>query len=156
MEYCGRQGIALRGHRDDGFLSKHDHEDENQGNFRLMAGLDKNLENFTITCKRNATYFSKTSQNQLFLCIKEYIQQEIVNSIKDQKDGSLFSLSPDEVTDASNREQLGIIVRYVKKYELIERLLEFVSCEDIKGKCICNYLVKTRQDSGLHPKICRS
>ena len=49
MEYCGRQGIALRGHRDDGFVFKHDHEDQNEGNFRelirLMADLDKGLYN---------------------------------------------------------------------------------------------------------------
>ena len=49
MEYCGRQGIALRGRRDDGFVFKYDHEDQNEGNFRelirLMADLDKGLYN---------------------------------------------------------------------------------------------------------------
>ena len=73
---------------------QHDHEDQNEGNFRvlirLMADLDKYLENFIMTCKRNATYLSKTSQNELLLCIKEYIQQEIVNDIKNQKDGPFF------------------------------------------------------------------
>ena len=86
-ECCGQQGIALRGHRDDGFLFKKDHEDQNEGNFRelvsLMAELDKDLENFVVTYKRNATYLPKTSQNDS--CIKEYIQQEIVNDSENQK-----------------------------------------------------------------------
>ena len=48
-----------------------------------MAELDKDLENFVVTYKRNATYLTKTSQNDL--CIKEYIQQEIVNDSKNPK-----------------------------------------------------------------------
>ena len=50
-----------------------------------MTDLDKDLENFIMMCKRNTTYLSKTFQNKLFLCIKEYIQQVIVNDIKNQK-----------------------------------------------------------------------
>ena len=96
---------------------------------------------------------TKTSQNELLLCIKEYIKQEIVNDIKNQKDGPFFGLSADEVADISNWEALGTIVRYVKDCEPIERLLEFVPCEYVKGKCICNYLVKALQDSSLDPKM---
>ena len=50
-----------------------------------MTDLDKDLGNFIMMCKRNTTYLSKTFQNELFLCIKEYIQQVIVNDIKNQK-----------------------------------------------------------------------
>ena len=37
-----------------------------------------------------------------------------------------------------------------------ERLLVFFPCEDIKGKSIRNYLVKTSEDSGLNLMMCRS
>ena len=51
------------------FLLKHDHEDQNEGNFgeliRLIAVLSKDLETFKMTFKRNAMYFSKTSQNEV-------------------------------------------------------------------------------------------
>ena len=51
------------------FLLKHDHEDQNESNFgeliRLMAVLNKDLETFKMTFERNATYFSKTSQNEV-------------------------------------------------------------------------------------------
>ena len=123
-EYRGRQGMALRGHRDDDVLFKYDDEAQNEGNFRelvtLMADLDKDLKNFVMTCKQNATYLSKSSQNELLLCIKEYIQQEIVIDIKNQNDSHFFRLSANKVTDIFNWEQLGINVHYMKDCEHIE------------------------------------
>ena len=79
-----------------------------------MVILDKDLENFIMTCKQNAMNLSKTSQNELLLCIKEYIQQEIVNVMKNEKDFFVyfFGLSTDEVTDISNWEQFGIIIAF--------------------------------------------
>ena len=44
----------------------------------------------------------------------------------------------------------------MKDYEHTGRLLEFLPCEDIKGKSICDYLVKAIQYSDLYPKMCRS
>ena len=44
----------------------------------------------------------------------------------------------------------------MKDCEYIERLLEFVLCEDSKGKSVCNYLLKAHQYSDLDPKMCRS
>ena len=45
------------------FLFKHDHKDKIEENFRqpirLMADLDKDLENVIMTCERSATYLSK-------------------------------------------------------------------------------------------------
>ena len=79
-----------------------------------MVILDKDLENFIMTYKQNAMNLSNTSQNELLLYIKEYIQQEIVNVIKNEKDFFVyfFDLSADEVTDISNWEQFGIIVAF--------------------------------------------
>ncbi len=38
--FCDRQGIALRGHRDDGMIHFDDHEDKgNEGNFRSLLRL---------------------------------------------------------------------------------------------------------------------
>ena len=49
-------------------------------------------------------------RNDILLCIKESIQQEIVKGIEDQKEGSYSGLSADEFTDASNLKQPGVIV----------------------------------------------
>lgn len=42
-------------------LFRHDHKDQNEGNFKelikLIADLGKELENFIMTCKRNQRIF---------------------------------------------------------------------------------------------------
>ena len=79
-----------------------------------MSELDNNLKESILSSKRNANYLSKTTQNNLLLCIKEYIQYEIVIEIKNEPEGPFYSLSADAVTDVSNWEQLGVTVRYTK------------------------------------------
>ena len=54
------------------------------------------------------------------------MQSEIVNDIQNQREGPFFGISADEVTDVLNWEQLGIVVRYVRNCQAIEKLLEFV------------------------------
>ena len=81
MEFCGRQGIALRGHRDDASS-----EDPNQGNFkaliqfRINAG-DVALDSHLKECSKRSTYTSKTTQNELLYCIGEIIQKQIVADV---------------------------------------------------------------------------
>ena len=66
VELCGRQGIALRRHRDDG--KHHEDADNNPGNFQTLiefwcdAGCTALADHFR-KCARNATYCSKTTQN---------------------------------------------------------------------------------------------
>ena len=121
-----------------------------------MSELDNNLKEYILSAKRNATYLSKTTQNDLLLCIKEYIQQEIVKEIKNQSEGPFFGLSADEVTDVSNWEQLGVVVPYLKNSKPVEKLLEYVDCDDIKGRSIANFLINTIKNANLDPLMCRS
>mgnify|MGYP000751363744 FL=1 len=156
LEFCGRQGIALRGHRDDETSSSFNH-----GNFKALLDLridagDTTIENHLKTCAKNARYTSKTAQNELLLCIKEYIQSLIVNEIKSQAFGPFYGYQCDEVTDSSNWEQLGLVVRYTQNNKPIERLLEFVSCEEITGEAICNNVVSCLTKLGLNIQNCRS
>ena len=37
----------------------------------------------------------------------------------------------------SNREQMGLILRYVKDGKPIERLVEYIMCESITGAALC-------------------
>ena len=151
IEYCGRQGIALRGHRDDGPLF--DEASSNRGNFKelimLMSEFDKTLKYCVESCARNATYLSKTTQNDLLSCIKDFIQSEIVN------EGPFFGIFADKVTDVSNWEELGIIVRYLRNCQAIEKLLEFVQCDDVKGASIAEFIINALNNAGLYPQMCR-
>ena len=71
---------------------------------------------------------SKTTQNALLHCIWEIIQHKIVKDVQQQCDytKSFYGIQADEVTDVSNWEQLGIILRYVSDGEPVERLIEFI------------------------------
>ena len=134
--FCGRQGIALRGHRDDdtekGSTFKKGNFKELL-NFRVDAG-DKVLEEHIEKCAKNASYTSKTSQNQLLLCMKKYIQNKIVDEVKNQTIGPYYGIQCDEVTDSSNWEQLGIVLRYTINNRPVERLLEFLRVKTLQGK----------------------
>ena len=118
-----------------------------------MSELDNNFKESILSSKRDSNCLSKTTQNDLLLCIKEYIQHEIVKEIKNQP---VYSLSADEVAGVSNWEQLGMIVRYTKDCCPVEKLLEYVRCEGIKGTSIANDLITTLKDAGLDVMICQS
>ena len=54
--------------------------------------------------------------------------------------------------------QIAVLMRLIKKSKKLknENIASVKSfCEHIKGKSICNYLVKPPQDSRLDPKTCR-
>lgn len=110
---CGRQNWGLRGDRDD---SKYlEDETRNCGNFQALLDFridsgDQVLQKHFATAPKNATYRSKTVQNELIEIIGQEIQREIVSDI--QKAGGWFCISADEVRDVSNKEQLSICARY--------------------------------------------
>lgn len=115
MEFCGRQGIALRGHRDD---SKHlEDVESNHGNFqallkfRCSAG-DATLAQHFSKCARNATYHSKTTQNEIIEVLGGMITEKIVANVNEAK---FFAVICDEVQDAASIEQITFVLRYVKK-----------------------------------------
>lgn len=124
---------------------------------RIDAG-DTDLDRHLKTCSKRATYLSKTIQNELLQCIREVIQAEIVHDIQSQSNdiSSFYGIQADEVTDISNWEQLGIVFRYIKNKEPVERLLEFVDCESVTGENICAVILKVIRSHGLQPNLCRA
>ena len=99
-------------------------------NARIDAG-DNVLKEHLEACGRNATYVSKTSQNELSECIKVNIQNVIVQQIKDS--GGFYGIQADEVTDVSNWEQLGLVVRYVHDGKAVERFVDYIKCSKLQG-----------------------
>ena len=70
------QGIGLRGHRDDGSC-----ESSNMGNYKVLIKMrvdagDKLLENHLNNFQK-MPHMSKTTQNELLLCIKQFILDEV-------------------------------------------------------------------------------
>ena len=96
---------------------------------------------------------SKTVQNDLLSCIKDYIQQQIVAEIHSQSIGALYGIQADEVTDISKWEQLGLVIRYLKDGVPCERLPEFISCDNVRGESICQNITASLGYLGLCVKL---
>ena len=79
---CGKQGLALRGHRD-GKISWTEDDDvhSNEGNFvelvRFRAEIDPVLAHHLVNSPRNAPYTSKTVQNEIAEVVGQYIRNDI-------------------------------------------------------------------------------
>lgn len=127
---CGRQNFALRGAYDDGNLlnSTSNSLVSNDGNFRELLRFKINsgdhiLKTHLETTSSRATYISKTTQNELLMCIGEEIQFQIIEEVKKTK---FYSIIFDETTDISHKEQLSLSIRYVLDNRIIEKFLTFV------------------------------
>ena len=75
---------------------------------------------------KNATFRSKTIQNQIIDVIGEYITDKIVDEVKKSK---IFSVLCDEASDVSNKEQMSMVLRYLDSTKKSsERFVSFVHC----------------------------
>ena len=144
--FCGRQGLALRGHRDFGNFQLED-PDENDGNFRALLryrvkGGDETLKHHLENSSKNARYLSPTIQNEVINVCNKLIVQKIVAKINSVK---LFSVLADETSDIAGMEQFSLCVRYydndIKKIR--EDFLQFVGVTDLTGKGLANVLMET-------------
>ncbi|XP_063417365.1 52 kDa repressor of the inhibitor of the protein kinase-like [Mytilus trossulus] len=154
---CGRQNLPLRGHRDD---SQHvGDKNTNSGNFQALLYFridsgDVNLKRYLENCPRNATYRSKTIQNEIIDCIKDCIVDDLLAEVKDS---GFYSISADEKADISNTKQLSICLRFVDKSSNIrEVFMGFLDVTpDTSGKSIAENILLTLTDWGLDIQDCR-
>ena len=104
----------------------------------------------------NVGYISKTAQNDLLGCIRQYIQVAIIKEIKSQNAGPYFEIMADEVRDVSNWEQLGIALQYIRDGKPVEKLFTYAQCETITGDAIAEQIIHEISQAGLDPQMCRS
>lgn len=152
---CGRQGLPLRGHRDQGSLSLKMPE-ENDGNFRALLRYaldsgDQILANHLNTAGSNATYLSFRIQNEIIDIAGKQITRNIVQRVNRS---GCFSVIADESTDVSGIEQFSICVRFIDKiddeYIIREDFLCFIPVEDVTGKGLANTLLTKMKDIGIN------
>ena len=74
------------------------------------------LEQHLKNCSRNASYISKTSQNDLISCCGQFITELVVRKIKENQ---FFSVLADEASDCSNQVQLSLVIRYVDRDSVV-------------------------------------
>ena len=155
---CGKQGLALRGHRDDQISWGESQEDKcsNQGNLvelvRFRAEHDHILAQHLASSPQNARYTSKTIQNELVEVIGVAIRNDILQEVQSAK---YYSIIADEVTDVSNKEHLSLSIRYVSSGTVKEMFIDFVEVERITGKALSEAILHWLAVNGLSVKDLR-
>nr|XP_047135327.1 zinc finger MYM-type protein 1-like [Hydra vulgaris] len=136
---CGKQNIPLRGHRDDSFY----YENENKNS----------LVNGRISTPKNATYRSKTTQNELINICNDIIISKLKCEVKKAK---FFSILADEASDVSNMEQMPLVLRFVNNNcEIFELFFGFIPCDSgLSGEAIGSQILNSIKDLGLEMKFC--
>ncbi|KAL8575955.1 hypothetical protein ACOMHN_027353 [Nucella lapillus] len=147
-EVLGRQGLAFRGSNDDGVL-----QEENCSNFNALLQLainsgDENLRrHLEENEKRRCTYVLKTTQNRLIGILGDQLLNRILQEVRTAQH---FSLLADEVSDASNWEQLSVVMRFVDSDQKIrEEFIGFIKCADITGETLFRNLQDQLREWGL-------
>ena len=148
---CGRQGLALRGHRDDKISwTEDDDTHSNEGNFvelvRFRAETDAVLAEHLAKSPRNAQYTSKTIQNELVEVIGDSIRNDIIAEVKQAK---FYSVIADEVTDTANKEELSLSLRFVFDGRVKEVFVDFVEVERITGQVLAQAILQWLSTHGL-------
>ena len=154
VEFCGRQGIALRGHRDDRIYL--DEQDNNPGNFQALLQFrcnagDNELSSHFQECSKNSTYRSKTTQNDILNVFGSMIKETIIAKVKA---GKYYAMIADEVQDAPSIEQISVVLHYVHKvgcrYTIKESFVAFKELHRVMtGAAIAESLLEELKELDL-------
>lgn len=175
LMFCGRQGLALRGHRDSGRLNvdclygeapmdevpislSELPQQHNHGNFRSLLQFrvdsgDIVLKEHLTKCASNATYISSNIQNQLLEHLRHEILQHLQDDITSQNGKIMYSVLADEVTDNQNVSQLGVSIRYVdRKNTIKEMCIGFSALNSMTGESVAEEMIQAVSNIELDVK----
>lgn len=118
-------------------------------------GGDTTLKEHLETAAGNATYRSKTIQNEFINLCGDYVLDKIVSEIKK---APIFAVMADEVEDSAHVEQMPVAVRFVdSNCKIREAFLGYTRLpEGLSGKQIANAILSTVKELGLDMRKCRA
>ncbi|XP_017250750.1 uncharacterized protein LOC108221379 [Daucus carota subsp. sativus] len=125
VRWLSLQACALRGHNES--TTSH-----NRGNLiekiKLMARMNVDIANVVLdNAPQNAIYTSPLVQNDVLHILAFRVRSEI----RDEVGNSKFCILVDEAKDASNKEQMAIVIRFVNVHGVLrERFFDIVSVSD--------------------------
>jgi hypothetical protein len=155
VKLIGKRGLSYRAHRNETAFSLKN-ETNDHGNFLelvlLLSKFDPILKSHVDKCvaasqKRKdavsgsrgrgsiVTFLSKTMVNYIFQIIHEMIMELISKEVQDSE---IFSVQVDTCQDISVKEQLSIVLRYVKDGRIFETFAGFVECKSTAGLELAN------------------
>ena len=145
---CSRQNISLRGHRDT--FSDDTLTVSNKGNFsailKLMASSDSLLQTHLNSCPRDASYMSKTIENEFIDIIGDQIRTSMTEWLS--QDDTFFTIIADEVTDVhANQEVLSVCLRFLdnlnpEQPEVKEVFFDLVYLDKTEGESISRAIIE--------------
>lgn len=152
---CGRQELALRGHRDSGSIGTSSVcTEKNEGNFRALLRYrsqgDLELKEM-LDGSGKIKYLSPLLQNEIILSCNNVIKSKLVEEVNN---ASYFSVLADETCDISNVEQISLCVRYVAlengNHIVKEQFLQFVPTTELTGKALAAKILDGLECYGLN------
>lgn len=152
---CGRQNLALRGHRDSGKIETD--SSNNEGNFREIlrnrAKGDIEMQAY-LEGPGKMKYISHRSQNDMIYACNKVLLNKVVSKVNAAK---CFSILADETADISGIEQVSLCVRYIElnTLTLTEEFSQFVPTSDMTGKGIANFILESLKQFGIDTKYLR-
>lgn len=142
--YCCRQGIAVRGHREDD-------NSLNKGNFlellELRAKDNTIIQQYFIEKEKSFRYVNPSYLNMFIEYMGKDVLQSIISDIQDSK---FFSIIVDETQDLARHEQVAICIRYVSKlFTTHEVFLGFYRTDKTDGETLANLIKQFLQKNNL-------
>lgn len=153
--YLARHNLAFRGHRDNWSVSSPG------GNFKDLvillakssAPLSDHLNSIKLKKKGQISFVTWERQNQLIDSISHDISSQIQQAVVQS---NMFSISIDSTFDASRREQVSFVIRYVDDtFGLIhERVIAIKESPITTGKDLYSLFVAIMEKEKLNWKDC--
>ena len=149
VEFLAKQGLPLRGHRDDkvDFAT----EGSNRGNFiaalQLLAKGNSTLQKHLLFAKRNQKYTSKTIQNEIVHVYANKTRERLTAHLREEQ--LPFAIIADEATDPhANQEVLSLCLRFVDLHSacspvIKECLIDFIYLERANALTISEEILKS-------------
>lgn len=151
--FCGKQGIALRGHRNESAASRAS-QTANPGNFaalmnfRAAAGDKYACGTFhQARGGKHVTYCGSRIQNDIIECCRDEVRFSLVQEVNSSP---FFSVLADEAADCSNKEQMPLVVRFVKDAVIREEFMGFALCDSgTSGRALADVILKSLREWGI-------
>ncbi|XP_022168058.1 zinc finger MYM-type protein 1-like [Myzus persicae] len=148
--FCARQGIAIRGHREN-------EESQNKGNFQELLNLRSRdndiIRRYFTEKEKNFRYVSGEYLNEFLGYMANIVIRDIVDNVLI---ANIFSIIVDETQDLSRHEQVAIILRYVNNdFSPIEAFLGFYKVESTDGLTLSLLIKNVLISNGLQLECLR-
>jgi hypothetical protein len=82
---------------------------------------------------KNANYTSPAIQNEIIEILSDMVRESVVADIRNA-DVPWFTLMEDGTRDKNNRENISIVIRYVKNEKVFESLLGIYTTKELDAK----------------------